>query len=65
MTETVDKKLTTYEICVVSKQYRTMFVQAEDEEAARDLAWCRIADGFETTTKAEEFETDLYVEGEA
>lgn len=52
----------TYELCVVSKEYRYITVEAENENDAMDKAW----DGLENTlnTKASDYDTDIYMEGE-
>ncbi len=52
----------TYELCVVSKEYRYITVEAENEHDAMDKAW----DGLENTlnTKASDYDTDIYMEGE-
>lgn len=52
-----------YEICVVSKEYRYLVVEAEDDIEARDKAWDKVAAGFTCDTKAQDYDTDLYVEG--
>lgn len=51
----------TFEICVVSKEYRTIHVEAETEEDAKDKAW----DSLENilNIKAEDYDTEIYVEG--
>jgi len=54
----------TYELCVVSKEYRYMEVEAESEQDAIDLAWVRIGNGFVTDTEAVDFDTDVYLERE-
>lgn len=52
-----------YEICIVSKEYRWVEIEAENEEDAKDKAWDKVACGFTGDTKPEDTETDLYVEG--
>ena len=52
-----------YEICVVSKEYRYVTVEAETEEEAKDMVWDKIVCGFTGDTKPEDTDTDLYVEG--
>jgi len=52
-----------YEICVVSKEYRWLEVEAETEEDAREKAWDKIVCGFTGDTKPEDTETEIYVEG--
>ncbi len=56
----------TFEVCVVSKEYRTVHVQAEDEEQARDITWDLLTNGTEElpVVGQVDVETDLYVEGE-
>lgn len=53
----------TFEVCVVSKEYRTVHVQAEDEGEAKDKVW----DDIESILngKAEDYDTDLYIESES
>lgn len=52
----------TYELCVVSKEYRYITVEAENEHDAIDKAWA----GLENTLnrKAQDYDTDIYMEGE-
>ena len=52
-----------YEICIVSKEYRYLTVEAEDEVAAKDLAWDKIACGYTCDTKAVDYDTELFLEG--
>ena len=52
-----------YEICVVSKEYRWLEVEAETEVDAREKAWDKVACGFTGDTKPEDTETEIYVEG--
>jgi hypothetical protein len=51
-----------YEICVVSKEYRYVEVEAEDEFDAKDKAWDQIENVL--NRKPEDYDTELYVEGE-
>ena len=53
-----------YEICVVSKEYRYVEVEAEDESEAKDKVWDKVACGLTTDTKAQDYDTELYVERE-
>jgi len=53
-----------YEICVVSKEYRYVTVEAETEEDAKDMVWDKIAYGFTGDTKPEDTDTELYLERE-
>ena len=52
----------TFEFCIVSKEYRTVTVSAKDEEEGRAKVW----DMMDTMlkVKAEDCETDVYLEGE-
>jgi len=54
----------TYSVCVVSREYRYVEVEAEDESAAKDKVWDKVACGFTSDTKATDYDTELYVEGE-
>ena len=54
----------TYEVIVVTKEYRTLEVEAENETEAKDKVWDKVIDGYTTTTKAYDYETDVYVERE-
>jgi hypothetical protein len=49
-----------YSICVVSKEYRYITVEAETEEQAKDQVWDKI-DGV-LSWKAEDWDTGLYVD---
>jgi len=51
-----------YEICVVSKEYRYVEVQADNEDDARDKAWGLIENVL--NRKPADYDTELYVEGE-
>jgi len=53
-----------WEIVIVSKEYRTVEVVADDKSEAIDRAWELVADGITTTTKAEDYDTEIYVESE-
>ena len=52
----------TYELCIVSKEYRYIKVEAENENDAIDQAWA----GIENTLnkKANAYYTDIHLEGE-
>jgi len=56
-------QMTKYAICVVSKEYRYLEIEAETESDAVDKAWDKVACGFTADTKPEDTDTDLYVEG--
>jgi hypothetical protein len=51
-----------YEICVVSKEYRYVEVEADDEEDARDKAWNQIESVL--NRKPADYDMELYVQGE-
>jgi hypothetical protein len=53
-----------FEVCIVSKEYRWVEVEADDEAAAKDRAWDLISDGYVGDTPAQDSESDIYVEGE-
>jgi hypothetical protein len=53
-----------YEICIVSKEYRYITVEAEDEVGARDKAWDKVACGYTCDVKAEDYDTEIFVERE-
>lgn len=53
----------TYEIVIVSKEYRYFSVEAESAEEAREIAWGDIENHI--NGKAHDYDTELYVEGEA
>ena len=52
-----------YEICMVSKEYRWVEIKADSENDAIDKAWDMVACGYTGDTKAQDTETDVYVEG--
>jgi hypothetical protein len=52
-----------YEICVVSKEYRYLIVEAENESEAKDMAWDRVSSGFTCDTKAQDYDTEVYFFG--
>lgn len=54
----------TFEICIVSKEYRWVEVEAEDAEAAQDQVWTMVRLGYTGDTKPEDIDTELFVEGE-
>lgn len=55
-----------YEICVVSREYRTVHVDAESEELAEEEVWNLLADGLDILKVQGEIglETEVYVQGE-
>ena len=52
-----------YELCVVSKEYRYLVVEAENENDAIDKAWDKVASGFTCDIKAQDYDTEVYLEG--
>lgn len=55
----------TYELCIVSKEYRWVHIEAESESEAIDKAWDKVACGYTGDVKAEDYDTEVYLEGEA
>ena len=55
-----------YEVCVVSREYRTVHIDAENEELAEEEVWNLLADGLDTLKVQGEIglETEVYVQGE-
>ena len=53
-----------YEICVVSKEYRWVEVEAKDHSEAVEKTWDLIANGYVGDRKPDDCETDIYVEQE-
>ena len=53
-----------FEVCIVSKEYRWIEVEANDEAEATDKAWDKVACGYTGDVKPEDTDTDIYVEGE-
>ena len=51
-----------YEICIVSKEYRYVEIEADNENEAKDKAWDKVACGYTGDTKAEDCDTELYIE---
>ena len=51
-----------FSVCVVSKEYRYIEVEAVDEDDAKDKAW----DVIENTLnqKPQDYDTEIFVEGE-
>lgn len=49
-----------YSICIVTKEYRSIIVEAETEMDAKDQAWDRIEDVM--NWKPEDYDTEIYVE---
>jgi hypothetical protein len=54
----------TYELCIVSKEYRWVYVEAESESEAIDKAWDKVACGYTGDVKAEDYDTEVFLEGE-
>ena len=52
-----------YEICMVSKEYRWVEIEAESEDDAIGKAWDMVFCGYTGDTKAQDNETEIYVEG--
>jgi len=53
-----------YEICIVSKEYRWVEIEAKDHSDAKEKTWDLIIAGYVGDTSPEDTETDLYVEQE-
>lgn len=51
-----------YDVTVVTKEYRSLTVEAESPEDARDSAWGQIERVL--NWKPEDYDTEIYVEGE-
>lgn len=51
-----------YEVCVVSKEYRWVTVDADDDIAAKDAVWAGIENIL--NRKPEDYDTDVYIEAE-
>ena len=49
-----------YEICIVSKEYRWIEVEASDESEASDAAWGQIESVL--NRKPEDYDTELFIE---
>jgi hypothetical protein len=54
----------TYELCIVSKEYRWVHIEAESEREAIDKAWDKVACGYTGDVKAEDYDTEIFLEGE-
>lgn len=54
-----------FQVVFVSKEYRYAQVEAYDEEEAREKGWDMVSAGYTCSVKASDYDTDLYVEGEA
>ena len=52
-----------YEVCIVSREYRWIEIDALDQNDAVDKAWDKVARGFTCDVKAQDRDTDVYVEG--
>jgi hypothetical protein len=53
-----------FEVCIVSKEYRWVEIEAEDDVQAIELAWDKVACGFTGDVKANDYDTEVYLEGE-
>lgn len=53
-----------FEVCILSKEYRWIEVEAEDAEAAREMAWDKVTCGYTGDVKAEDCDTEVYIERE-
>lgn len=51
----------TYDVVVVTKEYRTVQIDAENEEEARENAWGAL--GSVLNLDAQDYDTEVYVEG--
>jgi len=54
----------TYELCIVSTEYRWVHIEAESEREAIDKAWDKVACGYTGDVKAEDYDTEIFLEGE-
>ena len=52
-----------YEVCIVSKEYRWVDIEAPNEESARDQAWKKVEYGYTGDTKADDYDTEVFIEG--
>ena len=50
-----------YEICIVSKEYRYVQVEANDDQSAHEMIWDRLGEYIANTT-ATEHHTELFTE---
>jgi len=53
-----------YQICLLSKEYRYIEIEADNEDKAKDKAWDKVACGYTCDTKAEDYDTEVFVEHE-
>lgn len=51
--------MTPFEIRIVSKEYRWVYVEAEDAEAAKNQVWEMVYAGYTSNTKPEDYDTEL------
>lgn len=51
-----------YEICIVSKEYRYIEVEANNESDAKDMAWEQVACGYTANTKPEDYDTEVFID---
>lgn len=52
----------TFQVLVVTREYRTVYVEAESAVGAEDKAWADLDNIL--NTKSEDYYTELFVEGE-
>ena len=53
-----------FEVCILYKEYRWIEVEAEDQEQAKEEAWDKVACGFTGDVRADDEDTEVYVERE-
>ena len=53
-----------FEVCIVSKEYRWIEVEAEDDTDAWEKTWDKISDGIVGDIKPDDWDTEVYVENE-
>ena len=53
----------TYEICIVTKEYRWIEVEAVSPESAKNQVWSLVDAGYVGDTKPEDCEHELLIEG--
>ena len=58
------KGMKKFEVCIVSKEYRYVEIEAEDDIRAIELAWDKVACGYTGDVKSDDSETEVYLEGE-
>jgi len=52
-----------YEVCIVSKEYRWIEIDALDQNDAVDKTWRELKSGLVWNIKPQDSDTDVYVEG--